>query len=140
MRESISAIILNDADDVLVLRRAPHKKHFGGSWDALCGKLEPGETPEECLHREVGEEIGVSDISIIRRAEPCIYPCWDGDWLVHLFLCRLSGTSPTSAITLNEEHTSYRWTKLHDLLQEELIPLFRKDLDRLFSQDAATRT
>jgi NAD+ diphosphatase len=41
----------------LLLARAPH--YAPGMFSALAGFVEPGESLEECVHREVAEEVGV---------------------------------------------------------------------------------
>ena len=43
---------------VLIARRGPTQK-LAGLWEFPGGKLEPGETPEGCLAREIAEEFGV---------------------------------------------------------------------------------
>lgn len=55
------AIILRDGK-VLICQRRAHDS-FGGCWEFPGGKREPGETPEQCLARELAEELAV-------RAEP----------------------------------------------------------------------
>ena len=58
MIEVIAAIIRNN-NKTLIARRRPNK-HLGGYWEFPGGKIENGETPEECLVREIKEELGVS--------------------------------------------------------------------------------
>lgn len=53
-----AAIIIRD-QKVLAVRRAPHK-HMGGYWEFPGGKVEPNETPEECLVRELAEELDIT--------------------------------------------------------------------------------
>lgn len=51
------AIIQNDAK-ILIARRAEDQK-LAGWWEFPGGKVEDGESPEECLKRELAEEFGI---------------------------------------------------------------------------------
>jgi NAD+ diphosphatase len=51
------AMALVRRDKEILLARSPHFPQ--GMYSALAGFVEPGETVEECLHREVREEVGV---------------------------------------------------------------------------------
>jgi 8-oxo-dGTP diphosphatase len=55
----MAGAILDDAGRVLVARRPDHV-HQGGLWEFPGGKLEPGETPETGLARELLEELGIA--------------------------------------------------------------------------------
>ena len=52
------AVIWNDQHQVLIDRR-PQKGLLGGLWEFPGGKIEPGETIEACIQREIQEEIGI---------------------------------------------------------------------------------
>lgn len=55
----VVAVALIDAiGRVLVQQRAPHRS-MAGLWEFPGGKIEPGETPEAALVREVHEELGI---------------------------------------------------------------------------------
>lgn len=51
-------VILDAKGQVLVARRAD-QQHLGGLWEFPGGKVEPGETPETALIRELDEELGI---------------------------------------------------------------------------------
>jgi A/G-specific adenine glycosylase len=53
-----AAVILRGDGDVLITRR-PHDKMLGGLWEFPGGKCVAGETLQECLQREIREELGV---------------------------------------------------------------------------------
>jgi len=55
----VTAAIIRDKDRFLIARRAPDQIH-SGFWEFAGGKVEAGETPEECLARELKEEFGIS--------------------------------------------------------------------------------
>ena len=54
----VAAAIIWQKDMILLARRKP-ESHLGGLWEFPGGKKEFGETLEDCLRREVKEELGV---------------------------------------------------------------------------------
>lgn len=52
------AAIWNDQQQILIDQRRPDGL-LGGLWEFPGGKLEPGETVEECIKREILEELGI---------------------------------------------------------------------------------
>ena len=55
---NVTAAIIEKEDKVLAARRKPGS-HLAGYWEFPGGKLEDGETPEECLRRELAEEFKI---------------------------------------------------------------------------------
>ncbi len=54
----VAAALFDPAGRVLLARR-PEGKHLAGLWEFPGGKLEPGETPEAALVRELYEELSI---------------------------------------------------------------------------------
>lgn len=54
----VVAAILYESGEVLIFRRGPDQSG-AGFWEFPGGKVEPGESPEQALKREIFEEIGI---------------------------------------------------------------------------------
>ena len=59
----VVAAIFTDGEKVLAMRRAPHKP-LPEKWEFPGGKIEPGESPEQALIREIKEELNVEIASL----------------------------------------------------------------------------
>ncbi len=55
----VSAVVLVDADGRVLVAQRPEGKAMAGLWEFPGGKVEPGETPEHALIRELREELGI---------------------------------------------------------------------------------
>ncbi|MBT4136422.1 MAG: 8-oxo-dGTP diphosphatase [Candidatus Latescibacteria bacterium] len=74
-------------DKTLMLHRVKKENDMHeGKWNGLGGKLEAGETPEECIIREVKEESGLTIYNPNLRGI-LTFPKFDGidDWMAFLF-------------------------------------------------------
>jgi 8-oxo-dGTP diphosphatase len=56
----VVACALVDVDGRVLIAKRPQGKQLAGMWEFPGGKLEEGETPEDCLIRELHEELGIS--------------------------------------------------------------------------------
>lgn len=55
----VAAVALIDRDGRVLLAERPEGKSMAGLWEFPGGKVEPGETPEAALIRELHEELGI---------------------------------------------------------------------------------
>ncbi|HUS54509.1 MAG TPA: 8-oxo-dGTP diphosphatase MutT [Thermohalobaculum sp.] len=85
----VAAVALIDADGRVLLAQRPEGKSMAGLWEFPGGKVEPGETPEHCLMRELEEELGIN------TWENCLAPLTfashayaDFHLLMPLYACR----------------------------------------------------
>jgi 8-oxo-dGTP diphosphatase len=85
----VSAVALVDADGRVLLAQRPADKAMAGLWEFPGGKVNPGETPEAALIRELSEELGI-DVTASCLAPFTFashsYP--DFHLLMPLYLCR----------------------------------------------------
>ncbi len=63
-----SIIIHNSENKVLIARRSKSKKKFSLMWETIGGALEDSETPDECIRREVMEELNctINDLRLFK--------------------------------------------------------------------------
>ncbi|WP_427969622.1 (deoxy)nucleoside triphosphate pyrophosphohydrolase [Altererythrobacter sp.] len=57
--QAVVAGALRDSQGRWLMHRRPLEKHHGGLWEFPGGKVDPGESPEEALIRELHEELGI---------------------------------------------------------------------------------
>jgi 8-oxo-dGTP diphosphatase len=85
----VVAVALIDVDGRVLIAQRPEGKKMAGLWEFPGGKVDPGETPEAALIRELKEELGID------TKESCLAPFTfasheydDFHLLMPLYLCR----------------------------------------------------
>ncbi len=121
----VTAGILSRDGRVLIARRRPGK-HMGGKWEFPGGKIEPGETPEQSLSRELEEEL---ELRARIGAFLCRVP-WEGDGVsLELLVYRVDDFEGSPVL---REHQEIRWVTPAELRSYELADSDRKVVDELF--------
>jgi len=126
----VAACALVDSDGRILLSQRPEGKALAGLWEFPGGKVEQGETPEECLVRELQEELGVQ--TKIACLAPLTFASHTYDnfhLLMPLYICRRY-----EGIARGQEGQAVRWVRPQNLrdfpmppADEPLIP-FLQDL------------
>ncbi|ALC11040.1 NTP pyrophosphohydrolase [Sphingopyxis sp. 113P3] len=85
----VVAVALVDKDGRLLVQQRPEGKSMAGLWEFPGGKIEPGETPEAALVRELREELAI-DVEAACLAPACFASDALGEshLLLLLYVCR----------------------------------------------------
>jgi len=85
----VAAVALVDPDGRVLLAQRPKGKSMAGLWEFPGGKVEPGETPEAALIRELHEELGIDTwASCLAPLTFASHSYPDFHLLMPLFACR----------------------------------------------------
>ena len=98
---------------------------FDGMWEFPGGKIEPGESHEVALKREIQEELGV-DIAIENLLCTTEYDYPSFHLTMHCYLCSI-----TSGEIELREHKSARWLRPEELGSVEWLPADKEIIDKL---------
>jgi 8-oxo-dGTP diphosphatase len=114
----VAAAALIDADGRVLICQRPKGKQLAGLWEFPGGKVEAGETPEDCLIRELKEELGIE----VRAAclAPFVFASHGYDsfhLLMPLFLLRR-----WDGVITAHEHEALAWVKPNQLSQYPMPP------------------
>lgn len=120
MLEVTAAIIRKD-NKILICQR-PANKNCGLLWEFPGGKIESGETGEQCIIRECQEELGVT-LQVRKEVIDVVYEYPDRTVDLHFYLCDIiAGTLE------KKEHADFRWILRHEISQFEFCPADAKML------------
>ena len=102
--------LVYDGDKLLILKRS-EEQMLGGLWEFPGGKLEPNETPQQAVQREIQEETGLEiivgkELAVINHAYSHF------SITMHAFRCTLTGEKHTPDCT-----RPWKWVQEHELSQ-----------------------
>lgn len=114
----VAAVALIDPDGRVLLAQRPPGKSMAGLWEFPGGKVEPGETPEAALIRELEEELG------IQTWDSCLAPITFASHayesfhlLMPVFACR-----KWRGIVQPREGQQLAWVRANDLRNYPMPP------------------
>lgn len=111
----VGAVILNEKKEILCAQRSSSMS-LPGMWEFPGGKIEPGESPESCLVREIREELGCQ-IEVHERIADAThqYPNLAVRLITHRAKIIEGAPAP-------KEHAQLVWLPLSDLPSLEWAP------------------
>lgn len=112
--EAVAAVIEWEGKFLITLRM--ETSPMGHCWEFPGGKIEPGETIEQCAVRECQEEIGVT-VEPLRRLQDARYDYPHGKISLHFVLCRIVSGEPRPI-----ECRKVRWIKATEFANYEFPP------------------
>ena len=104
------AIILHQSGKILVTQRSASMP-LPLKWEFPGGKVEPGETPEESLIREIKEELDLN-IKITGCLTPNTHSYAQSTIRLIPFICKIA-----SGTIILKEHAAYRWLNNNEIQQ-----------------------
>ncbi|MEI8103687.1 MAG: NUDIX domain-containing protein [Candidatus Moraniibacteriota bacterium] len=126
---SIHGVIINNSHEILL-----HKREDSPIWAIPGGKIELDESIEQCLKREMQEELGVK-VSTERLLGVYTDPSYIlalGDTVQRVFLIVFLCTIANGELKLTNETMEYRWFTKKDLSTVETFPLVKEIIDQVF--------
>ncbi len=131
---SVKVIVRGPDGRCLLLRRSSASKGNPGKWEFPGGKLDPGESFDAGLLREVIEETRLSAVDVQLTRAVGVAQSEVGDRrVVYLFMEAIAGSSD---VELSEEHDAYDWVPVSDLQTRDLAPQYQ-DIARQYARSCA---
>src|SRR5216683_8048402 len=114
----VAAVALIDADGRVLLAERPEGKHLAGLWEFPGGKVQPAETPEAALIRELAEELGIDvEASCLAPFTFASYAYPEFHLLMPLYVCR-----KWSGIVTAREGQRLTWVRSARLADYKMPP------------------
>ena len=120
----VAGVVLR-RDRLMICRRRPGASN-GLKWEFPGGKIEPGESPEEALARELMEELDVG-VRVGRIADAVFFRYPERDVLALFYRCEITAGEPSAV-----DCDAIAWVKPGDLGQYDFAGADRAFVDRNF--------
>ena len=119
-------VIRNESDEVLVVQRGVKSDH-PKKWEFPGGKVESGETDEDCLIREINEEINL-DIIICSKLPEVFFDYGFKQINLVPFVCDTLDETP-----MLTEHDAYRWVTDKEIMDVDFCEADMKVAEQYLS-------
>ena len=120
----VTAAVIRDGDAILITRRPQESRH-GGMWEFPGGKLDAEESPQECLRREIIEELGL-EVAVESIFEIAYHRYEWGPVLILAFECR-----PLKGEIRHIGISDHRWVSPEEMPLYDILPADRPIIAKL---------
>ncbi len=131
---SVKVVILDRKGRCLLIRRSMASEGNPGKWDFPGGKLDPGETFDGGLLREVAEETGLTI-----RLERVLGAAESEARTKRVVYLLMEASHVSGRVRLSEEHDDFCWTKAGELPSADMAEQFR-DFAQSYAQSGQQST
>ena len=112
----VTAAIIESDDKILIAQRKSEDDIFGGLWEFPGGKIENGETPEECMARELMEELEIKvEVGTLITSNKHRYP----NGIFELLVYRVQHIYGNFILN---DHDEIKWVTLDEIFTFEFPP------------------
>jgi 8-oxo-dGTP diphosphatase len=118
---SLKVVISDDDSRCLLIRRSASSRANAGDWEFPGGKIDPGESFDDGLLREVLEETGL--VISLERVAGCAESELPERKVAYLIL---EGRVLGGQLRLSDEHDAFDWVPVAELSRIALAPQFRE--------------
>ena len=127
---------LIEREGKLLLARRPEGKALAGKWEFPGGKVDPGESSESCLRREIEEELGCQ-VEVGAALSPVVHPYPGGSIELIPFRCTILSGEPQPL-----EHAEITWLEPRAVREMDLAeadePILEEYLELLEGGDGTS--
>lgn len=108
-------ILVRHKKEILILKRSNEVAYAKGKWNCIAGHFDELQSAKNIILKELLEETGISKESILKIHNKKPYKYRDNNkyWIIYPALIELNHKPK---ITLNLEHTNYKWVEAKDMV------------------------